>query len=174
MFALRRTARCGIRPVCSRRLNRSVLLAINVSSFHTSHPSMSSKEARQGRVVKKLLALGIDYQGTLSDAKQTLNLFMRHDAKLLGVSEIGNGNNRNLSDRLIPRLMEECQKQNLPVHGDYIALRNRLKESLFSNAITYDDPGNVLREKPLEPVSASAGGKKKKPAKAKKTKVDLI
>jgi len=135
---------------------------------------MSSKEARQGRVIKKLMALGVDYHGTLSDAKQTLNLFMKHDAKLLGLTEIGNGNNRNLSDRLVPRLMEECQKQNLPIHGDYVVLRNRLKESLFSGVISFDDPGNVLRDKPLEPVSASTGGKKKKAVKAKKTKVDLV
>lgn len=34
--------------------------------------------------------------GPLSLAKSTLNRFLRHDARILGITEIGNGNNRNL------------------------------------------------------------------------------
>jgi len=142
-------------------------------SFHTSSVQQSSKEARQARCVKKLLKLGVDYKGSLRDAKQTLNAYMLHDAKLLGITEIGNGNNRNLSDRLVPRLIEECEKLKLPVYGDYEDLRPRLQDTLFAKAIKFDNPENITRTSPLEPVAAGAG-KKRKDKKSKKTKVDLV
>ena len=97
----------------------------------------SSKETRQGRYVKTLLELGLDYTGSLSNAKTTLNRFLRHDAKLLGIREIGNGNNRNLLDRIMPILAAECEKQKLKSYGTYPELRNALKDTLFANAISY-------------------------------------
>lgn len=45
----------------------------------------SSKETRQGRYVKQLLALGVDYKGSLSEAKSTLNRFLRNDARIWGL-----------------------------------------------------------------------------------------
>lgn len=43
-----------------------------------------------------LRRMGVNYSAPLGDAKATLNRFLRNDASVLGINEIGNGNNRNL------------------------------------------------------------------------------
>eukprot|EP01125_Pyxidicula_operculata_P002533 TRINITY_DN12393_c0_g1_i2.p1 TRINITY_DN12393_c0_g1~~TRINITY_DN12393_c0_g1_i2.p1 ORF type:complete len:143 (-),score=9.59 TRINITY_DN12393_c0_g1_i2:60-488(-) len=107
-------------------------------SISTSNVLLSSKITRQTKYVQQLKELGLEYNGTLSLAKSTLNRFMKHDCKLLGITELGNGNNRNLRDRLTPRLMEECKKRKLSMMGDYVELRSRLKDTdLFKNSISF-------------------------------------
>jgi len=131
----------------------------------TSAPLFGSKETRQGKYATMLRRLGVSYDGTLSDAKSTLNRFLRHDAALLGVNEIGNGNNRNILDRLIPRLMKECTKLKLPDTGDYADLRNRLKTTnLLKKAIAFDD---ATRLATIHSVQISAGSTPAKEEKAR-------
>jgi hypothetical protein len=61
---------------------------------------LSTKLTRQLKYSNQLLDLGVDYRGPPAKAKSTLNRFLRHDAQILGIAEIGNGNNRNLMVRL--------------------------------------------------------------------------
>lgn len=54
------------------------------------------------------------------------------------LAELGNGNNRNLKDRLVPELMKLCDKYKLPNTGTYVDLRVRLKEkSPFESALSF-------------------------------------
>eukprot|EP01128_Nolandella_sp_AFSM9_P002602 TRINITY_DN12973_c0_g1_i1.p1 TRINITY_DN12973_c0_g1~~TRINITY_DN12973_c0_g1_i1.p1 ORF type:complete len:166 (-),score=28.86 TRINITY_DN12973_c0_g1_i1:54-551(-) len=94
--------------------------------LHCSPVAYGSKETKQQKIVDQLTRLGVPYSGNLSHAKTTLNRFLRRDANHLGIKEQGNGNNRNLKDRLVPVLMKECKKFNLPTHGEYVDLRVRL------------------------------------------------
>lgn len=74
------------------------LLFFNIEFLLAKSPldTASSKETRQSRCVQMLTDLGVDYRGSITGAKSTLNRFLRHDAHTLGILEIGNGNNRNL------------------------------------------------------------------------------
>jgi len=117
--------------------------------------------------VRKLLDLGVDYKGSLSEAKSTINRFLRNDCRQLGVIEIGNGNNRNITDRLEPILQKECLKYSLPDHGDYYQLRVRLKDKKpFNSFIPFDDPISITTE--WKVIEAGQAEKKSKPAKKAK------
>eukprot|EP01124_Arcella_intermedia_P033669 TRINITY_DN813_c0_g1_i1.p1 TRINITY_DN813_c0_g1~~TRINITY_DN813_c0_g1_i1.p1 ORF type:complete len:172 (+),score=19.58 TRINITY_DN813_c0_g1_i1:35-517(+) len=141
-------------------------------NFTTSSIVCNSKETRQAKYVQMLRDLGYNYEGPLSMAKTTLNKFLKHDALLVGLKEVGNGNNRNLMDRLVPRFMNECNKYNLPDDGDYVALRNRLRPILFQTSVSFDAPENYTRTEPL--VAATQETKKAKKVKKKKEKVNLV
>jgi len=164
--------------VTSEILQLRLINKSKIKQFHSSSVSNRSKENRQRTYVKRLLDFGVNYVGSLSEAKSTLNRFLRNDASHLGVVDIGNGNNRNISDRLEPILQKECQKYNLPDYGDYYQLRVRLKDKKpFNTFLKIDDFANISKENVniltqnvTQQVSQQESKKSKKPEKSKPTK----
>jgi len=92
----------------------------------TPNAGLNKKIRRQKKCAQQIIDMGYTFDGHLSEAKTMLNRILLNDAKLFNLIDIGNGNVRNLKDRLIPRLMDECKKKNLSQDGSYVDLRNRL------------------------------------------------
>eukprot|EP01126_Amoeba_proteus_P014476 TRINITY_DN16365_c0_g1_i1.p1 TRINITY_DN16365_c0_g1~~TRINITY_DN16365_c0_g1_i1.p1 ORF type:complete len:171 (-),score=38.21 TRINITY_DN16365_c0_g1_i1:101-613(-) len=156
--------------------------AVTTSRVPTRHLMVSSvlqrsKENRQATYVRELLELGVNYSGSLSHAKSTLNRFLLNDAKIFGLTDLGNGNNRNLKDRLFPELFKLCDKFKVSKFGTYTELRNRLKDKKpFDGAMSWDDWRNVPQMKIIRqtqtPQSTTEKKKKEKgKAKVKEPKV---
>eukprot|EP01129_Flabellula_baltica_P002020 TRINITY_DN1188_c1_g2_i1.p1 TRINITY_DN1188_c1_g2~~TRINITY_DN1188_c1_g2_i1.p1 ORF type:complete len:187 (-),score=33.59 TRINITY_DN1188_c1_g2_i1:330-866(-) len=116
---------------------------INAINIPTSFSKQNKKIKRQKKYAKEIMEMGFDFNAHLSEAKTTLNRILMYDAKTLDLVDIGNGNVRNLKDRLIPKYMDMLKKKGIKLEGSYTYAQ--LRNLVLLNTDTFKEHKNKVK-----------------------------